>query len=934
VNPEKWEQIKELLGAALEKEPAERSSFLRKACGSDDALHRELEALLAAYDAEKSLAAEPLPGRLKNSRDDSGKKIGAYRVIRQIGMGGMGAVYLAVRADDTFNKQVAIKLVQAGIDTEEILQRFRHERQILATFDHPNIAKLLDGGTTEEGLPYFVMDYVEGTRIDEYCESHKLLISERIRLFRDICSAVQYVHQNLVVHRDLKPSNILVTPEGIPKLLDFGIAKLLKPEMFTNLADATRVEFRLMTPGYASPEQVRGEPVTTASDVYSLGVILYELLTSRRPYKVKTDSPAEILRAVCDQEPERPSTAIIRQEETRDSKRVLTPKSIAADRGTLPDKLQKQLRGDLDTIVVKALRKEPQRRYASAERLSEDLRHYLVGLPVSAHRDTRSYRAGKFVRRHKTGVAAVALIAILLIGGVLATTWQARVARAERANAQQEFNDVRKLTTSFLFEFHSAIQNLPGSTPARKLLVQRALEYLSKLAQQSRGDASLQSELAEAYLKVGDVQGNPYVANLGDTEGAAQSYRRALEISQALIHSNANDADAKRYLARSYKSLGEVLPILGQPTDGLANLRLAMQLLQTMAVTDSGDQQLQAELANCYQAIGDLQGHSGLQNLGDPTGALVSYMKALAIYQVQVSGNVNNQEARRGLAVLQLRIGDLEMEHGDPKDGMNQYRNALAILEEVSASNPTNADARRLLALGYQKVGGAQEDVNPKEALASYAKAAAINEGLMTSDPNNAQASMSLAITLRYTGDLQKKRGDRADALANYERVLQILGRLAGSEPRNVLLQGRYSEMLSFTADLLAQSGKLDEARRMTSRSLAITRELASRDDATPDDLFTYAQIFLTCTPADLRDPSTALQYAKRSVEKSGGKDSDSLDLLAQAYFQSGDPAHAIEAEQKALSALPPSQGQEPVSSPRRKMEQQLARYKAAKGNK
>jgi eukaryotic-like serine/threonine-protein kinase len=934
VNPEKWEQIKELLGAALEKEPAERSSFLREACGTDDYLHSELEALLAAYDSEKSVGAEPLPGRLKNVRDDTGKKIGAYRVIRQIGMGGMGAVYLAVRADDTFNKQVAIKLVQTGIDTEEILQRFRHERQILATFDHPNIAKLLDGGTTDEGLPYFVMDYVEGTRIDEYGESHKLQINERIGLFRQICSAVQYVHQNLVVHRDLKPSNILVTPDGTPKLLDFGIAKLLKPEMFTNLADATRVEFRLMTPGYASPEQVRGEPVTTASDVYSLGVILYELLTSRRPYRVKTDSPAEILRAVCDQEPERPSTAIIRQEETRDSKRVLTPEIIAADRGTLPDKLQKQLRGDLDTIVAKALRKEPQRRYASAERLSEDLRHYLVGLPVSAHRDTRSYRAGKFVRRHKAGVAAVALIAVLLIGGVLATTWQARVARAERANAQREFNDVRKLTTSFLFEFHSAIQDLPGSTPVRKLLVQRALEYLSKLAQQSRGDPGLQRELAEAYLKVGDVQGNPYVANLGDTEGAAKSYKQALEISQALIQTNANDIEAKRYLARSYKSLGEVMPILGQPTDGQTNLRKALEILQDMAAADSANQQLQAELANCYQALGDLQGHSGLQNLGDPTGALVFYKKGLAIYQAQVSGNVNNQEARRGVAVLQMRIGDLEMEHGDPKDGMNQYRNALGILEEFSASNPTHADARRLLALGYQKVGGAQEDTNPKEALASYAKAASINEGLMAADPNNAQASMSLAITLRYTGDLQKKMGDRTDALANYQRVLQILERLAAAEPRNVLLQGRYSEMLSFTADLLAQSGKLEEARRMTSRSLAITRELASRDDATPDDLFTYAQIFLTCTPADLRDPATALQYAKRSVEKSGGGDSESLDLLAQAYFQNGDAGHAIEAEHKALNALPLNQGQEPASSPRHKMEQQLARYEAAKGNK
>lgn len=263
MNSEKWEQIKELLGSALEQEPGQRNAFLSAACGADDTLRAELEALLAAYDSEKSVPEEPLPGRSRKVPDVAGTQIGPYRVIREIGVGGMGAVYLASRADDTFNKRVAIKLVQAGINTDEILRRFRHERQILATFDHPNIAKLLDGGTTEQGLPYFVMDYVEGTRIDEYCDSHKLSVSERIRLFRGVCSAVQYVHQNLVVHRDLKPSNILVTPDGVPKLLDFGIAKLLKPEMFTNLMDATRVEFRLMTPGYASPEQVRGEPVTT-----------------------------------------------------------------------------------------------------------------------------------------------------------------------------------------------------------------------------------------------------------------------------------------------------------------------------------------------------------------------------------------------------------------------------------------------------------------------------------------------------------------------------------------------------------------------------------------------------------------------------------------------------------------------------------------------
>ena len=477
MTPERWELMKGLFDSALERGPAERSEFLRKACGGDEGLRAELERLLSSYESNKSIADEPPSG---DGLAD--QKIGSYRIVRQIGVGGMGAVFLAVRADDTFSKRVAIKLVRTGVDTQAVLKRFRQERQILAPLDHPNITKLLDGGTTEQGLPYFVMDYVEGTRIDRYCDTHKLSINERIALFREVCSAVQYVHQNLVVHRDLKPSNILVTADGVPKLLDFGIAKLLKPDVFTLSLDATVAEFRPMTPGYASPEQVRGEPVTTASDVYSLGVILYELLTSCRPYKLSGDSPDEIRQAVCEQEPEKPSITLTRlDQETAKPRKFPTAESVAALRATVPEKLRRQLAGDLDNIVMKALRKEPQRRYSSAEQLSDDLRRYLEGLPVTAHPDTQAYRTGKFVRRHKLGVAAAALLVLSLLGGVLGTTWQMRVAQRERARAQQQFNDVRKLTTSFLFEFHTAIQDLPGATPARQLLVQRALEYLNKI---------------------------------------------------------------------------------------------------------------------------------------------------------------------------------------------------------------------------------------------------------------------------------------------------------------------------------------------------------------------------------------------------------------------------------------------------------------------
>lgn len=934
MTPYKWERIKDLFGSALEREPGDRSAFLRSACGQDEELRVELESLLDSFDSDKSSPGGSAPSPAPNFAAVAGQNIGHYRVIRQIGSGGMGAVYLAVRADDEYNKRVAIKLVQAGIDTQEILARFRHERQILAALDHPNIAKLLDGGTTEQGLPYFVMDYVEGTRIDEYSDNHKLSTRERVGLFRDVCSAVQYVHQNLVVHRDLKPGNILVTAEGVPKLLDFGIAKLMKPELFTNPLDATRVEFRLMTPGYASPEQVRGEPVTTASDVYSLGVILYELLTSRRPYQVKTDAPAEILRAVCDQEPARPSTAVTKAQDAdasgSEKEKRWTPELLAQMRSTVPEKLKRQLRGDLDTIVLKALRKEPQRRYLSAEQLSEDLRRHLEGLPVNAHRDSWSYRSRKFIGRHRTGVAAAALVSISLVAGVLATTWQARVARNERAGAQQQFNDVRRLTTSLLFEFHSAIQDLPGSTPARKLIVQRALEYLSRLAEQGRGEAGLQRELAEAYLKVGDVQGNPYIPNLGDTRGAAQSYRQALQISQTLTEANSKDWEAQQYLARSYKSLGEVLPVLGQPTEGIVDLRHACEIFNGLAAGKPEREEFRQELADCYQVLGDLQGHGGRMNLGDPAGALESYRKGLAIYQAKLTLDANDKAARRGVAVLQVRMGDLLM-RDDLRAAMNKYRSALLTIQDLSAADPTNAEARRLLAMGNQKVGGAQEDLGElKAALKSYDNASSVREELMRADPSNALASMNFVVSLRYVGDLLYRMGDRAGALAKYQRAVEILDKLAGAEPDNVEVQGRDSLMHIFVGQTFATMGKRQEARAATSRGLEITKQLAKRKDATPDELSEYAETFLTCEPADLRDLSAALEYAKQSVVKSGGTDSENLDILAQAYFRSGDVARALETEEKAARLLPPKNSEQPTSSPRRRIESNLAKFKAA----
>jgi eukaryotic-like serine/threonine-protein kinase len=425
----RWERLKQLLDLALEKEPDQRSAFLHEACAGDESLRQEVESLLAAYQ-EAGVTVKGsirIPSVFKSAdvqHQAQHRRIGPYQVLQAVGSGGMATVYLATRADDEYRKLVAIKVIHPDIAHPELQRRFRNERQTLAALDHPNIVRLLDGGTTEDGMPYLVMDYVEGTTIDEYCDGHKLATDERLRLFLGVCSAVGYAHQRLVIHRDLKPGNILVTSDGTPKLLDFGIAKLLNPEAQATLV-LTQTGVRPMTLAYASPEQVRGEPLTNATDVYSLGVVLYELLTGHRPHQIKGSTLGNIERAICEDEPAKPSTAITRVEERTGADGTmipLTPEEVSRTRDGDPKKLRERLQGDLDAIVMTALRKEPQRRYASVFEFSEDIKRHLEHKPVKARPSTLAYRGAKFVRRHRE-MAAAALMFVLLLA--VAITWYA-----------------------------------------------------------------------------------------------------------------------------------------------------------------------------------------------------------------------------------------------------------------------------------------------------------------------------------------------------------------------------------------------------------------------------------------------------------------------------------------------------------------------------
>ena len=502
MEPDRWQRINDLFQSALDSNPEDRSAFLQTACEGDEALRHEIESLLAAHQQDHEFTDargfEHGVRLLEQTQGQNEWRMGPYRVLREIGRGGMGSVYLAARADDEFQKRVAIKIIRRGLDTDDILQRFRSERQILATLDHPNIARLLDGGTTDDGRPFFVMELIEGEPIDQYCDRRNLTIADRLKLFQDVCAAVQYSHQNLVIHRDIKPGNILVTKEGVPRLLDFGIAKLVAPGTGPN---RTMTTLRPLTPEYASPEQLRGEPVTTASDVYSLGVLLFVLLTGRSPYRGVLEAPAEIERAINEQEPNRPSTVA-------------------------PARIRRHLEGDLDNIVLMALRKEPNRRYASVERFSEDIRRHLGNLPVIARRDTRAYRTSKFVLRNKGLVAAVTIVFLTLSGGIVATLWEARVARRQRDIARVEQAKATRINAFTQEMISYAANTTPGSPKRAKGHDATVVDMLDEAAERVDRELSDQPEVRAEML--GNI-GVDYIV-LGKVDSARRFLREAYDL--------------------------------------------------------------------------------------------------------------------------------------------------------------------------------------------------------------------------------------------------------------------------------------------------------------------------------------------------------------------------------------------------------------------
>jgi serine/threonine protein kinase len=612
VTPERWAQIRQIFDGAIERSPKDRAAYLRVVCAGDDPMRREVESLLASHEDASGFLAKPaadLSFTRVYTGEESGEypagfRAGPYQLEKRIGRGGMGSVWLASRVD---GPKVAVKLVKRGMDTSEILRRFRMERQVLASLDHPNIARLIDGGSTPEGMPYLAMEYVEGTPIDQFCETRASAITVRLKLFRDVCAAVQYAHQNLVVHRDIKTGNILVTQTGVVKLLDFGIAKLIRTDSSTLEIAQTRPELRPMTLDYASPEQVRGEPITTSTDVYSLGVLLYKLLTGTMPYGVSVRSPEAIRKAILEMEPRRPSSVILSDEthaipQATQKLEVVTEETRAIAR----KRLKKKLSGDLDTIILKALRKEPQKRYLSVEQFSEDIRRYLEGRPVIARIDTPGYRLSKFVRRNAAGVAAAVVLVAVLVGSTIFFAYREREdkRRFEAATVALERRLIRadlevgsEERTREAYNLASTILRVHPEQIESRLDLGRAAFRMGELsddfpatAARYYGEALVQFESLGQPRALGAVASKMGAIELlrGNLLAALSNFSRALTIAESIAASEGANASAetRAAVADANVQVGDVLLRNGARAEGLAKWKKALGIYRELGQND------------------------------------------------------------------------------------------------------------------------------------------------------------------------------------------------------------------------------------------------------------------------------------------------------------------------------------------------------------
>jgi non-specific serine/threonine protein kinase/serine/threonine-protein kinase len=823
MTPERWQQIRDVLGMALELAPQERTAFMEQACSSDPTLREEVEALLASNPGMPSEFLHPsaLADELGKSIDGLDSAAGLqegqvfaqrFHLVRRLGEGGMGQVWLAEQTEPV-RRQVALKLIKAGMYDEAVVHRFQSERQSLAIMDHPAIAKVFEAGTTPHGQPYFVMEYTPGLPITEYCDKKKLRIRDRLELFIQACEGVQHAHQKAIIHRDLKPPNILVVEvdgKPVPRIIDFGLAKATVPPVAGEPA-FTRLGLFVGTPGYMSPEQVDAnvQDIDTRTDVYSLGVLLYVLLAGLEPFESRQRQKQpldEMLRRLREEEPPRPSTRV--------SSDYNSSTAIAGARSTEPRQLSHMLRGDLDWITMKALEKDRARRYGAPSELSADIRRYLNHEPVLARPASAAYRSGKFVKRHKLALAVTSVFALIVLAGAVAIVREAQIARMQEARAEKRFNDVRSLANSLLFDVYDSIRNLPGSTPARRIVADRALHYLDTLSQESAGSPDLERELATAYERVGDVLGNPYFSNLGDTAGAIQSYRKALRIRLDLAGDHPSAFSDQAALVATYMNLGLALELNLDFAAAMDAYRKAYAIATVWAVDRKDDPQAQETLAGvCFSLA------ITLADQGDVAGSLNYYRRSAAIREAITGGSkaFRDQVQTRLAGVYGYMAGDLSLQ-GDPASAISLQSKAHAILAEQVAADPQNSQLRQfLLQSEYWTAKYSEQKSDYKQAILNYREAFAGYQKLSTADPRD-------VLAMRYLGLCEMGMGNSLSALGNVVQGIQH-GRQAVQIFAALASAGRGSPSVSVLDLAHSQSALADDFKRLAARPAATESE-------------------------------------------------------------------------------------------------------------
>jgi hypothetical protein len=879
MKPADWELIESLYDSASALPAAERERFLVEHCHGDTGLMEEVLAMLEAADADEDRdrtisyivgSAAAIAAESAQSDWWTGRRIGPYQVVRPIGSGGMGAVFLAVRADDQYRKEVALKTLRFETSDAVSSRRFRHERQILASLDHPNIARLLDGGATDEGMPWLVMEYVQGVSLIAYCQNHNLSLEKRIELFCLVCDAVQFAHQKLIVHRDIKPGNILVSDNGEPKLLDFGIAKLLEPTAGgANTSPRTATGLLLMTPDYASPEQVRGEAVTTSTDVYALGAVLYELLTGQRPHALRNYDPGEIANAIC-------------------KVGVSAPSRAGGSR----------FRGDLDNIVLKATHQEPARRYTSAGQLAEDLRRYLRFLPVIARPDTLVYRTTKYVRRNWVVVSALTAVILALAAGIVAERREARI-------AEQRFQQVRTLSHRFIFDFNDQIRAVPGTTSVRVMMVNTALEYLDNLSRGAGSDPDLQWELAQAYEKVADAQGSPAEPSLGKAEDAIRSYRKSIDMQEELLHRGLLTGSRRVSLAHTYSQLALVYRATNQTAEALKAAEASV--LHAGAVSEKARLKAMTNLAFAQSVA------------GKPAEALKTDLAIEAAYVSDAENEKGWGPAHNSLAALCASMSRTLVRLGRYEESIPYYRRSIALREARLAEPAFDSVNARDLILNYQSIAdalGAGDRFSmgkTDEAVVWYQKALDLSERLAAADSKNASARIEVARSAGKFG-AAIQNSDPARALVLFRKALsESEGLLPPGAARDEMRAAAYRSM-AVPLDRLHRS---DEARQMLRNSLRIDEEALSRTPKSYPALSNVAEDWLARGDVErAHDPAAAEAAYRKGLELAYRTAAHAPGDFTQFYSQV-----------RALEGLAALQGRNGDAAPKRRLRELWAEW-------